>query len=225
MKKKTVIKMILDIFMIILLPLLMIQAIAGEQLHEWLGIIMLIVFVIHHLLNMNWHKNLLRGKYQSTRLIGTLINILIFICMILSAISGIMLSQYAFVFFNINFGISFARATHMICTHWMFVLISFHLGMHVKVIKNYIENSSKRKFGSVFKKAIVIFIIMIDIYGLKIFIDTQLWQYMFYQSQFIFYDFNRLAFNVYLDYGSMMILFSTIGYWISKILKNITLKK
>lgn len=225
MKKKTIIKIILDIFMTISLPLLMIQALAGEQLHEWLGIMMLIVFLIHHILNMNWHKNLLNGHYNRTRFIVTMLNFLIFICMILSAISGIMLSQYIFVFLDINFGISFARAVHMICTHWMFVLTSFHLGMHIETIKKYIELTTKKKLESVVTKRIALFISIINIYGLKVFIDIQLWQYMFHLVEFMFYDFNRITLNVYLDYGSMMIMFSTFGYLISRLLKVITLKK
>lgn len=100
MKKKSIIKMIVDLLMTILLPLLMIQALAGEELHEWIGIL---------------------------------------ICIIFSAISGILLSQYVFTFLNINQGISFARAAHMICTHWMFVLTSFHLGMHMKIMKGYLD--------------------------------------------------------------------------------------
>lgn len=99
MKKKSIIKMILDLLMTILLPLLMIQALAGEELHEWMGIFMFLLFIMHHLINFNWHKNLLKGKYDAVRSIGTLVNAGILICMILSAISGILLSQYLFVFF------------------------------------------------------------------------------------------------------------------------------
>lgn len=126
---------------------------------------------------------------------------------------------------HINFGSSFARAVHMICTHWMFVLTSFHLGMHIETIKIYIELNTKKKLESVVTKRIALFISIINIYGLKAFIDTQLWQYMFHLVEFMFYDFNRITLNVYLDYGSMMIMYSTFGYLISRLLKIITLKK
>lgn len=225
MKRKSIIKMIIDLMMTILLPFLMIQALGGEKLHEWIGVIMFLLFMMHHILNFNWHKNLLKGKYNAVRSIGTLVNIGILICMIFSAISGILLSQYVFVFLDVSNGISFARAAHMIGTHCMFVLTSFHLGMHFKVIKSYIEQFSKRKPGTVSGRVFKILFTVISVYGLKVFIDTRLWQYMFYQVQFMFYDFNRRAFSVYLDYMSMMVLFVVVGYVVSDRIKKLSMSK
>lgn len=225
MKKKSIIKMIVDLIMTILLPLLMIQALAGEKSHEWIGIFMFLLFITHHILNLNWHKNLLKGKYNVVRSLGTVVNTGIMICMIFSAISGIMLSQYVFVFLDVNQGISFARAAHMIGTHWMFVLTSFHLGMHIKTMKGYMEQAVRDKPRTVPSRVFTILFVVIGVYGLKVFIDTKLWQYMFYQSQFMFYDFNRMAFSVYLDYVSMMILFAVIGYFMFVKWKKISKSK
>lgn len=225
MRKKLYIRMITDFIMTILLPLLMIQALAGEELHEWIGICMSILLIGHHLLNFNWYKNLFKGKYNIVRSVGTFINFGICICMILCAISGILLSQYAFVFLNINHSISFARVTHMICTHWMFALISLHLGMHIKVIKSYIELSLKRTLARIAIRIFNVLVIVISVYGLYVFIDMQIWQYMFYQAQFMFYDFDRVAFMVYFDYVAMMILFTTIGFLIFDKLKSISFVK
>lgn len=138
--------------------------------------------------------------------------------MILSAISGILLSQYLFVFIDVSQGISFARASHMICTHWLFVLTSFHLGIHLKVMKNYIVQFSKRKLGIIPGRVLQMLSIVVAVYGLKVFTQTKLWQYMFY-------DFNRMAFRVYLDYNSMMVLFAAIGYFVSVRFKKISMAK
>lgn len=219
MKKKSIIKMIVDLLMTLLLPLLMIQALAGEELHEWIGIFMFLLFIMHHLINFNWHKNLLKGTYNAARSIGTFVNAAILICMIFSAISGVLLSQYVFVFLDISGGIAFARASHMICTHWMFVLTSFHLGMHLKVMKNYIVQFSKRTPGIIWGRVLQILSMAAAINGGRVFIETKLWQYMFYQVKYMFYDFNRMAFRVYLDYISMMVLFAGIGYFVSERMK------
>lgn len=223
MKKKSIIKMILDLLMTILLTLLMLQALMGKKLHEWIGIFMFLLFIIHHLINFNWHKNLLKGKYNTVRSIGAFVNAGILICMILSAVSGVLLSRYVFIFLDVSQGLSFARASHMICTHWLFVLTSFHLGMHLKVMKNYIEQSSKRKLGIISGRELKILSIVVAIYGMKVFIETKLWQYMFYQVKFMFYDFNRMASNAYLDYISMMVLFAVIGYFVSDRMKKISM--
>lgn len=211
MNKKSIVKMVLDLAMTVLLPLLMIQAIAGEELHEWIGILMFALFIAHHLLNFNWHKNLLKGRYSTARIIGTILNLAIFICMVLCAVSGIILSQYVFAFFNINQGLSFARAAHMICTHWMFVLTSVHLGMHFKIIKGYLEKSIKRKPRKAVKRILLILTGVMAAYGATAFIRAQLWQYLLYQTQYMFFDFSRAAISVYFDYVCMMLLFSCFG--------------
>lgn len=225
MKKKRILKIILDLLMTILLPLLMIQALAGEELHEWIGILMFTLFIMHHILNFNWYKNLLKGKYNAVRGIGTLVNTAILICMIFIAISGVLLSKYVFAFLEVSQGISFARAAHMICTHWLFVLTSTHLGMYLNVIKNYMEQSTKRKLGTVSSRVLKILFATITIYGVKVSIDTKLWQYMFYRAQFMFYNFSQTAFRVYLVYVSMMILFAVIGYFVSTKLRELFIAK
>lgn len=225
MKKKRILKIILDLLMTILLPLLMIQALAGEELHEWIGILMFTLFIMHHILNFNWYKNLLKGKYSAVRGIGTLVNTAILICMIFIAISGVLLSKYVFAFLEVSQGISFARAAHMICTHWMFVLTSAHLGIHLNVIKNYMEQLTKRKLGTVSSRVLKILFVTITIYGVKVSIDKNLWQYMFYRVQFMFYNFSQTAFRVYLDYVSMMISFAVIGYFVPTKLRELSIAK
>lgn len=183
---------------------------------------MFVIFIFHHLLNINWHKNLLKGKYNAVRIIGTLINVGIFICMIFSAVSGVLLSQYAFSFLDFNQGISFARTAHMICTHWMFVLTAFHLGMHLTVMKAYIEQVSKRNFGKIVGRILQMLFAVVSVYGVIVFIETELWQYMFYQTQYMYYDFSRMAVTVYLDHVAMMVLFAVIGYILSYTMKKIS---
>ena len=38
--------------MLILLPLLMAYSLIGESIHEWLGITMFAVFILHHIINI-----------------------------------------------------------------------------------------------------------------------------------------------------------------------------
>lgn len=47
--------------MTVMLLFLMAYSLIGEALHEWLGIGMLLLFVLHHILNASWYRNLRRG--------------------------------------------------------------------------------------------------------------------------------------------------------------------
>ena len=66
MKKK--LRIGVDIGMVLLLPLLMAYSLVGEAAHEYLGIGMFLLFIVHHILNLAWWKHLLRGRYTPFRI-------------------------------------------------------------------------------------------------------------------------------------------------------------
>lgn len=54
-------KWITDLAMAVFLLLLMAYSLVGEVLHEWMGIAMLVLFVLHHIWNRAWYKSIGRG--------------------------------------------------------------------------------------------------------------------------------------------------------------------
>ena len=67
MQPKQIGKRAVDGLMVLLLPLLMAEALFGQELHEWLGTGMLVLFLVHHLLNRSWWKTFWRGRYTPVR--------------------------------------------------------------------------------------------------------------------------------------------------------------
>ena len=63
MKQITILKIVVDIGMTVMLLLLMTYELIGEAAHEWLGIGMFVLFVIHHILNRKWSRSVFKGKY------------------------------------------------------------------------------------------------------------------------------------------------------------------
>ena len=51
MKQITILKIVVDIGLTVMLLLLMTYELIGEAAHEWLGIGMFALFIIHHILN------------------------------------------------------------------------------------------------------------------------------------------------------------------------------
>ena len=70
-KAKQILKIITDLFMTALLLLLMAYSLIGEAAHEWLGIAIFGLFILHHVLNLKWCRNLFRGKYPPIRILQT----------------------------------------------------------------------------------------------------------------------------------------------------------
>ena len=86
-------RMALDCVMVLLLPLLMAYSLIGELYHEIIGIAMGVLLVTHLVLNRKWFSSLFKGKYDARRVVTTLINFLLIICVLTSMVSGIILSK------------------------------------------------------------------------------------------------------------------------------------
>ena len=109
--EKKFMRIITDLVMTVLLPLLMAYSLAGEALHEWVGIFMFLLFILHHILNLSWYKHLLKGRYSGSRILRTVFDLLLIPVMLILSISGIMMSRH--VFSDLGWSLSFARIAHL----------------------------------------------------------------------------------------------------------------
>ncbi len=66
MKQKTILKIVVDIEMTVMLLFLMTYELIGEAAHEWLGIGMFVLFIIHHILSQKWSRFAGRQVYSSS---------------------------------------------------------------------------------------------------------------------------------------------------------------
>lgn len=137
-KKKNV-KPIVDILMAIALLLLMSYELIGSTAHEIVGIVMFVLFIVHHILNIHWTKSLFKGRQTPLRIFQDLLVVLILICMLGSTISGIIISRHIFTFLNIK-SAYVANRIHMLLAYWGFVFMSLHLGLHLNMICLMIKN-------------------------------------------------------------------------------------
>lgn len=72
MGNKTAVRRLADLLMTVALILLMAYFFTGQEIHEWLGAGMLVVFLAHHILNRKWLRALNRGKYTPCRILYSL---------------------------------------------------------------------------------------------------------------------------------------------------------
>ena len=71
-----VIKRVVDVCLTVLLLFLMAYQVTGEVLHEWIGIGMVAVLIVHHILNRRWYGALFKGRYNAYRIVTTIVNTL-----------------------------------------------------------------------------------------------------------------------------------------------------
>ena len=223
--KKQVLRIVTDLAMTVLLLLLMGYSLVGETAHEVLGVVMMLLFVLHHILNRKWIRGLSRGKYTPFRVLQTALAALVFIGMCGSAVSGVMLSRHVFRFLGISFGASFARTAHLLCGYWNFVLMSLHLGLHWIVFVRLLSKKLPQGKPALIWAARTAAALAAG-YGVYALIVRKLPEYLFGITSFVFFDASEPLYLFLLDYLAIMALFVWIGHYASVFLKRIkTLKK
>ncbi|MBQ5498548.1 MAG: DUF4405 domain-containing protein, partial [Treponema sp.] len=136
MTKPQRLRMIIDITMTILSIILMggNYLFPADIVHEILGVGLFVLWGVHITLNRRWCVTIFRGKYNPYRVMQTVINCCILICTIFLMISGIILSNHIFTFLNIQGGLGFARIAHLLVSHWYYLFMSLHIGLHEGMI-------------------------------------------------------------------------------------------
>ena len=235
------IRMAIDIAMTVLSIILMggNHLFPADIVHEILGIGLFVLWAVHIVLNRRWYGTLFHGKYNSYRIMQTVINCCILICTIFLMISGIILSNHVFTFLNIQGGLGFARIAHLLASHWYYLFMSLHIGLHVGMIANKLchsrastrESSETEIIGSspiMTKKQKPIMTLVGKIllalacaYGIYAFIVRGVWKYLILRQQFFFFDFERGYFLFAIDYISIIILFATLSHLMAEKLKKV----
>ncbi len=226
MKAKAIVKIIIDVIMTAAFMLLMGYQFWGEKAHEWIGAEMFTLFIAHNILNIGWYKTLFKGKYSPARIFRLAVNILVFVDMLGLMISGIIMSRYVFAFVGISGGMSFARSLHVIASHWGFVLMSLHLGMHWSMVISAMGKLFKSKKPSKLRAAILTTVsAIIAGYGVYVFFKRDFITYMLLKSPFVFLDYEEPKILFYLDYIALMGAFIFISHYVLKLLNAIKRKK
>lgn len=205
-------RMTIDITMTILSIILMggNYLFPADLIHEILGVGLFVLWGLHIALNRRWYGAIFRGNYNPYRVMQTIINCCILICTIFLMISGIILSNHIFTFLNIQGGLGFARIVHLLASHWYYLFMSLHIGLHVG-----------RLFQDITTKIIPrIILALVCAYGIYAFIARGVWKYLILRQQFFFFDLDRGYILFAIDYISIIILFATLSHLLAKSLKK-----
>ena len=223
MKMKQMVKITIDLLMTVLLLFLMAYSLVGEVVHEWIGVALFALFILHHILNRRWCRNLFRGHYTPIRVYQTALVLLVFLCMIGSMVSGVLLSRYVFRLDIHRFSAVF-QTVHMLCAYWGFVFLSLHLGLHWNGMMGMVRKLTK-KSSKACKWILRIIAALIAVYGAYAFVKRDFGNYMLLRYHFVFFDFEEPLILFLLDYAAIMGLFVYVGYYISVLLIGKTGKK
>ena len=232
-KQNAMIRRIVDVCMTVLLLCLMAYQVTGEALHEWIGIGMTVLVVIHQILNRKWYGAVFipkragktpggrfdhKGKYNPYRIISTIINVMLLLSFALTAFCGMSMSGHAVPFLYGMTKVSFARRMHLSMSHWAFVLMGLHLGMHIPVMIARLKLTDKMK-----TILSVVFCLAAGV-GLCLFIRSGMPDYLFFRVPFAFLDYEKAGVLVFLENVLMLLFWAFIGTEAAALCRNAQMK-
>ena len=238
MTKKRV-KLIIDILMTLAMFVLMAFHFTGQLWHEITGTTMLVLFVLHHVLNRAWYKSIAKGKYSGYRVLITVMDVLMLIDILMIAVSAVSMSKYVFGFLPFGLSASLSRSIHIVAVYAGFLLMSFHIGLHVDVMigslvcrnnKNDTSNTTqstpstqgqndkkKNRFITFIK---VIMVLTVLGYGAYALINRDIIGYISGAKMFAFFDYSEFVVFFFIDYIFICAMMALMARGIAKLLKT-----
>ena len=204
-KKSNSKRKIVDAAMTVVLLFLMAYQVTGEMAHEWIGVIMTILVIVHQILNRRWYSALFKGRYNPYRSLTTALNILLVLCFAMTAFCGMSMSGYAVPFMYGLAPVSFVRRMHLSMSHWAFVLMGLHLGMHIPAMAAGLKWSDRTRnmFTGLSTLAAGL--------GLYLFIRNGMPDYLFFRVPFAFLDYDKAGWLVIVENLLMLSTWVLIG--------------
>lgn len=217
---KKIIKIAVDVAMFVLFLLLMEYHLLPDVTHEWLGISVFVLFVVHNALNYKWYAVMFKGKHSVMRIIQTVLNFLLVITMLLCMISALFVSRELFAGLNLQAGM-FGRTLHMKASAWTFILMSVHLGLHFGMFVGLAKRFNLTfLFRRIMKWVLRIAVLAVSVYGIVVFAQRGFYEELFVAEVFRgnFDEKTALvAFTFFLQTAAMSVTFASIAYYAKKL--------
>lgn len=155
-------KIIVDILLLILMLIEYSKVYLPGEIHEIIGILLIILVAIHLILNKKYLKAIKKRKYNIKQKSLLIINISLFILFFITTVFGILSSQY--ILTPLNIGNLSIISLHKILAYLTLIILGMHLGFNLeKMFK--IDN----KLTYLIDVAIIIFgaysLIQVDFYN------------------------------------------------------------
>lgn len=206
MKKKLIVDILLFIFMILEYSRVFIDPLY----HEIFGIVLVALMIIHLYLNRNYLKNIFKGKYNATRIIMLIVNILFILAFILASVFGILSSDDLLDFLNIRNPL--IVKLHKSISYISLILMGIHLGINLNTMVIGLKKKIKNKMLLCFVGSLIV------LYGIYSFLKLDILKHITG-----FYEFSPVEGTLFINilrYTSISLGISIITYNIYNLIKQ-----
>jgi hypothetical protein len=122
--------------------------IARKAPHEWLGITLAALFVVHNIINLKFYTSLFSGRYSARRIAATAVNLLLVLDIAVIASIGLVQSKSVLSSLQLPGAIQL-RVIHTTAAYWLIPLIGAHIGLHWEKLIKSLRRILKTKEGDI----------------------------------------------------------------------------
>ena len=192
-----------DLVMTFLMLIAMAYYITGNMVHEVVGVVVLLLFIVHNFLNRRWYKAILKGTLSVRRILQIGINLLFLVTMVLMMVSAVLISSDIFPFIPINNDMTL-RQIHVQTAYWGFIIMAVHIGFSWGMI----INSMRRMTGITGTNRIRtigmrILAVLIVVYGVHSSFEGEMGSKLFIYNPFGWFN-DHSTFRFLIDHLSIM---------------------
>lgn len=204
MKPKSAFKIGVDLAMTLLFIGQMGYHMMDNWMHEWAGIALCLLFILHHILNGGWHRRLFSGRYTAQRALLTAVDGLLTLAMAAVMVSAVWVSRSALDFLDLG-KMATGRRLHMPATMWAFVLTGLHVGLHWNMAVSMARRAVKGRGKTLGVWAARLLTLGLAGYGLYEFVRRGLWMDLLMMREFAFFDYGESFAAFFVSYLAMLV--------------------
>jgi hypothetical protein len=218
-------RLIIDFVMMVLILFALSYRIIGDVSHEWIGVSVFILFVVHTIINYRWYKQIFKGRYDFRRGLNTAVNLLLLAAMSLLIITGLLHSRTVLAFLHLPGGMVI-RLIHTTAAYWGLLLIAVHLGLHWEMIINAMRKMTgitKANLGrTIIMRSAAVLIVVFGVWGS---FDRDMFSKLFQGFSFDYWDPERPAILFFIFNFSILGIYVFLTYYGLKLLAYIKGRK
>lgn len=190
--------------MTVLMLVAMAYHVTGNTIHEVVGIVLFILFIVHNILNRRWYKTIIKGTYNVRRILKIVVNLLFLVSMVVVMISSVPISRDIFPYFSINNDM-IVRQIHVLTAYWGFIFMTVHIGVSWGTIINAVRKMTGITGMSRIRTIVLrVLAVLIVIYGVQTSFERDLGSKLIIYDPFGSYILDNSAMGFLIDYLSIM---------------------
>lgn len=215
-------KLAINALMVAGILLAMANKLTENRIHELIGALMVILFIVHNALNWRWHTSI-QQRWQTNRgRFDVVVNILLALIIGVLIGSSIMLSRTLFAFMDVEGNLTI-RQIHSTAAHWFLLLMSVHLGVHWPRIATLLKKMSPLPNPHGYPVHVLARTLLptaILGYGIKASFDRDICSKLFMIYSFDFWDFEQSSAGFFINYLAIIAVYVVLTRTVLKTFLN-----